>query len=162
MSRLNSRIPAVVLIAVLSAAGCSKSAGTESGIGGDPASVTAIDGPGDRHQIKLSQDAADRIDLKTDTIRVAVPDRSNASGLGVPVATTQKLAVAVAAVLYDEFGVTWVYAETEPLTFVRERVAVSRVDGNVAILQSGPAAGTAVATQGAAELRGSEDGVSGE
>jgi hypothetical protein len=74
----------------------------------------------------------------------------------------KQLAVALGAVLYDKDGATWVYVRTAPLTFQRQQVVISRVAGDVAVLRSGPSAGTAVANIGVAELRGAEDGVSGE
>jgi hypothetical protein len=137
---------AVGMVASISVTGCSKAAG-EGEIGADPATVESVDGPGDLHSIKLSQDAAERIGLKTDKV---VP-----GGAG-------QLTIDIAAVLYDQDGATWVYGQTELLTFQRMPVVVSRVDGNRAVLESGPPVGTAVATLGAAELRGSEDGVPGE
>lgn len=155
MSHRSGWFAAALLLFGLGVAGCSKSAASESGIGGDPASVTAIDGPGDLHRIELTTDAAQRIGLTTDTVRL-LPASTLTGGSG------KQLAVAVGAVLYDQDGVTWVYVESAPLTFQRQRVTLSRVDGDVAVLQSGPAPGTAVANVGAAELRGSEDGVPGE
>jgi hypothetical protein len=153
MSRGIRWLAAVILVGGLSVSGCS-SGGGYSEIGGDPASVVPIDGPGGLHSMQLSPDAADRIGLKTDKVRPLAGD-GHAGG-------ARLLVVDVAAVLYDQDGATWVYGETEPLTFQRMPVVVSRVDGNLAVLLSGPAAGTAVATLGAAELRGSEDGVPGE
>jgi hypothetical protein len=44
---------------------------------------------------------------------------------------------------------------------VRQRVGVARIDGDLAILGSGPAPGTAVVTVGVAELLGTELGVGG-
>jgi hypothetical protein len=71
-------------------------------------------------------------------------------------------AVPAAALVYDKNGGTWVYTNSQPLTFVRERVTVARIEGDLAVLQSGPAPGTAVATVGAAELLGTEYGVEGQ
>ncbi len=74
------------------------------------------------------------------------------------------------AVLQDALGGTWVYEATEDRAtggstavtrFVRRRVTVRRVDGDLAVL-AGPAAlvpGAKVVTEGAAELFGTEFGV---
>jgi hypothetical protein len=149
-------LTAAILLCTLTAAGvtgCNKKTAGEAEIGGDAASVVALDGPGHRHRISLSVDAAQRIGLETEPVRV-LPARAR---------TAPRLAVPLAAVLYDPDGATWVYAQTAPRTFERARVVVIAVVNNaLAVLQSGPSAGTEVATVGAAELRGSEDGVPGE
>jgi hypothetical protein len=66
--------------------------------------------------------------------------------------------VPAAAVLYDIYGGNWVYAQKEPLKFIRQRVTVMWFDGPSAMLQKGPAAGTMVVADGAAELFGTEFG----
>ena len=65
-----------------------------------------------------------------------------------------------AAVIYDPQGATWVYTNPEPLAFVRQSVVVDYIEDELAVLSEGPAAGTAVVTVGAAELFGTETGVS--
>lgn len=64
-----------------------------------------------------------------------------------------------ASVLYDLHGNTWVYTSPERSSFVRRAVSVDHVEGDVAVLASGPPVGTAVVTTGAAELFGTELGV---
>jgi hypothetical protein len=64
-----------------------------------------------------------------------------------------------AAVIYDAHGDTWVYANPQPLVFVRHRISVNYIEGDLAVLFAGPAAGTQVVTVGAAELYGAETGV---
>lgn len=68
------------------------------------------------------------------------------------------LVVPWSAVVHDVNGGAWVYENTAPLQFVRRRVQVARVAEGEAVLASGPAAGTAVVTQGVAELWGREMG----
>jgi hypothetical protein len=68
----------------------------------------------------------------------------------------------MAALVYDDSGDIWVYTVTRPLTYMRQRVAVARIEGDLAVLESGPAPGTAVVTVGVAELLGSEYGVEGQ
>lgn len=65
------------------------------------------------------------------------------------------------AVLQDALGGTWVYECTAPQTFVRRRIQVQRVEGDVAILATASSlvVGARVVTEGAAELFGTEFGV---
>jgi hypothetical protein len=63
------------------------------------------------------------------------------------------------AVLYDLKGEAWVYTSPQPLGFVRQRVSVDYIDGELAVLLEGPPAGAAVVTVGATELYGAESGV---
>jgi hypothetical protein len=64
--------------------------------------------------------------------------------------------VPYSAVYYDAKGAPWVYVTPKPLTYERQRVAVDRVVGDVAILSEGPPAGTPVVSVGAALLYGAE------
>lgn len=69
---------------------------------------------------------------------------------------SRRKVVPYAAVLYDAHGDTWVYTNPEPLIFVRHRISVDYIDGDLAVLSDGPPSGTAVVTVGAAELFGTE------
>jgi RND family efflux transporter MFP subunit len=71
----------------------------------------------------------------------------------------EQLVVPRSALLYDTYGVAWVYANPEPGLFRRVQVAVARVAGDLAVLDDGPALGTRIVTLGAAELYGTESGV---
>jgi hypothetical protein len=64
--------------------------------------------------------------------------------------------VPYSAVYYDAKGDAWVYVNTAPLAFMRERITVERVVGDYALLSSGPQLGTKVASVGAALLYGAE------
>jgi hypothetical protein len=77
------------------------------------------------------------------------------SGNGTP-----RKVVPYAAVLYGVHGETWVYTNPEPLVFVRSPITIDYIEGDLAILSEGPEVGTAVVTLGAAELFGTETGVS--
>jgi hypothetical protein len=68
----------------------------------------------------------------------------------------ERLIVPFAAVIYDASGGTWVYTNPEPLTYVRHRIKVDYIDGDLAVVSEGPPAGTAVVTDGAIELFGAE------
>ena len=61
-----------------------------------------------------------------------------------------------AAVYYDAKGAPWVYINSRPLAFERERIGVERVVGDLAVLSEGPPVGTAVVTVGAPLLYGAE------
>ena len=116
----------------------------------DPARVVALAGT-DLKSITFSARAAERLGIKTE------PVREMSRPAGAPPTT----AVASAALIYDKNGAVWVYTARQPRTYVRERVSVARIEGDLAILDSGPAPGTAAVTVGAAELLGSELGVGG-
>jgi len=71
-------------------------------------------------------------------------------------ATGRHKVVPYSAVYYDAKGDAWVYVNTAPFAFMRERITVERVVGEVAVLSSGPEVGARVATVGAALLYGAE------
>ena len=81
-------------------------------------------------------------------VSIAIPVEGEGECLQVP----------YAAILYDINGGTWVYENSEPHVFTRRRVAVESISGDAACLSEGPAPGTAVVTDGAAELFGTEFG----
>jgi hypothetical protein len=142
-------LAAMVLLAGIGGAGCKASSSAEAETDG-AASVTEVRGQDGIHRVELTADGAQRIGLRTGIVgsRVAA---------GKPART-----VPLSAVLYDRAGATWVYVSTGKFAFQRARISVSGVEGQLALLSAGPAAGTAVATVGAAELLGAEDGVPGE
>jgi RND family efflux transporter MFP subunit len=70
--------------------------------------------------------------------------------------TEKSLVVPWAAILHDIQGSTWVYVNTAPQTYQRQRVEVQRVASDLAVLRRGPAVGAKVVTAGAAELFGTE------
>ena len=69
---------------------------------------------------------------------------------------TQRRVIPYAAVLYDTEGNTWTYTSPAPLVFVRHRIVVDYIDGELAVLSEGPPTGSAVVMAGAQELYGSE------
>jgi hypothetical protein len=70
--------------------------------------------------------------------------------------TVENLVVPFSAVLHDIHGGQWVYEVIAPHTYARRRVQVARLSGGDAVLATGPAAGTHIVTDGAAELFGTE------
>ena len=108
-----------------------------------PARVEHLQGD-EPTRVTLTEAAAKRLDIQTAPIRDMVVDGK------------QRRVIAYAAILYDTEGNTWTYTSPEPLVFVRHRIQVDYIDGELAILFDGPPTGSAVVTVGAAELYGSE------
>jgi hypothetical protein len=140
-------VAALLLLAALPLAGC-QAAGEEAAASGDePVKVEPVEGSEDLFEISLTAAAAKRIDLQTAVVR---PEGEGAR---------ERTIVPYSALVYETNGETWVYTNPDGLTFVRERVAVQRIEGNRAVLSEGPAAGTEVVTVGVAELFGAEHGI---
>ena len=124
--------------------------GGGSGSGsGDAAKVEKADG-GALPRITLSDEAAARLGVATD------PVRTQSAG------DIQQLAIPYRAVVYDAQGQAFTYVSPEPHVFTRVPLTVDTVQGDTALLDSGPAAGTPVVSTGAEELWGAETGVGGE
>jgi len=110
-----------------------------------PAEVKHIDGS-ELSVVTLTVKAIERIALKTDEVREQKATRSAAVRRAVP----------YSSLIYDAQGATWVYTSPEPRTFVRHKVNIDYIDGDVVFLIDGPPAGTVVASVGVAELYGTE------
>ncbi|HET6881297.1 MAG TPA: efflux RND transporter periplasmic adaptor subunit [Pirellulales bacterium] len=72
----------------------------------------------------------------------------------------ETLVIPWSAVVHDIYGGTWVYVTTSPHQFVRRRVQVPFVSGDLAVIESGPGEGSQVVIAGVAELYGTEFGAS--
>lgn len=81
-------------------------------------------------------------------VAVALPLGGRADGLSVP----------TAAIVRDIYGGEWVYRQTAPDTYVRQRIEVASMSDGRALLSRGLERGAAVVTDGAAELFGTEFG----
>lgn len=140
-------VVAGLLVAGLGLGACARASGTGSAEGTSysesAAKVEQIKGS-HLSRVTLSERAAGRLGLQTTKVSAGQAGRT---------------VVPYNAVLYDEHGVTWVYTTAGPMTFVRERVTVERIQGDRAILRSGPRPGTTIVTVGAEELLGAELGV---
>ena len=128
----------VALVCLLPA--CKSGAAEEEAGGSDLATVEPVEGS-DVSTVTLTEEAAGRIDVQTEQVE---------SSQG------HELAIPYAAVLYDPAGDTWAYTSPEPLVFVRAPIDVIRINGEQALLSSGPPPGTDVVIVGAAELLGTE------
>jgi hypothetical protein len=157
------RAPTLLLIGALalavSACGRAPAADDGEGVSG-AARVERVEGT-DQSQVILTQQAAERLGIQTAEVRVVPAAKHAATGLRRGGEAMAK-SLPYAAVLYDEHGDTWTYTNPAPLTFIRKRIGVDYVSRDLAILTTGPRAGTRVVTVGAAELLGAELGVGGE
>lgn len=115
----------------------------------EPVKVEKIAGT-DLSKLILEASAAERIGLKLEPVG-ARPGAAE----GEP----ERPTVPYGAVLYDAKGTTFVYTNTAPLTFVRHVIVVDVIQGDTAMLNSGPPTGTPVVTVGGVELLGVEFGV---
>lgn len=70
----------------------------------------------------------------------------------------ESIVVPRGAILRDIHGVAWVYVQSAPEQFHRQRVEVHYTTEKMAVLSQGPEVGTAVVVDGAAELFGTEFG----
>jgi hypothetical protein len=139
----------------LSGCGVTRAENTAAHVAG-PVRLEAVPGA-DRQTVILTQAAASRLGIRTELVRGA-PAAAGGGGA----ASEPQSVIPVAALLYDRNGATWTYTSSRPLTYVRVAVTVVRVDGERALLLSGPAVGVPVVTVGGAELLGAEYGVAGE
>jgi hypothetical protein len=73
--------------------------------------------------------------------------------------TGERLTMPYNALLYDPSGGEWAFAGIEPNVYARTALKVEAIEGDKVYLSSGPAVGTKLVTNGAAELYGIEFGV---
>ncbi|HEY7449607.1 MAG TPA: hypothetical protein VH702_15740 [Vicinamibacterales bacterium] len=100
------------------------------------------------NRLTLTARSAERLELKT--AQVVERQMTRAGN-----AATRKV-IPYSAVLYDSSNNTWVYANPQPLVFVRTAIKIDYFDGDQAVVFEGPDVGTAVVTVGAAELFATE------
>jgi hypothetical protein len=102
-------------------------------------------------QLQLTERAVQRLGIVTQPVR---PTRAASQ--------PAHEVIPYSAVVYDHDGSTWTYVNTAARTYERKPITVTDIDGQVALLSAGPAAGTPVVTVGAEELLGTEYNISGE
>jgi hypothetical protein len=137
-------VGAVVVASSLMLSGCQAPAPAPHD-GEEPSHIEHIDGT-DLTRVTITEKAAERIDLQTTEVFARVMPRSSSPVTCVP----------YSALIYTPEGATWIYISDEPRSFVREAVVVDYIDGDIAVLSSGPSVGTVVAAVGVAELYGTE------
>ena len=135
------RLGVCVIVAGLTLAGCHRPTSAPAKV--KPATVERIEGS-DLARVTLTEHAAQRLRIETALVRA------------VTLRAGRRTVVPYAAVLYDAKGDTWVYSSPESLRFVRHPIQVDYIDGETAVLSSGPPAGSAVVTVGALQLFGAE------
>jgi multidrug efflux pump subunit AcrA (membrane-fusion protein) len=131
--------------AMVSALGANESARSARPVQAPP-SANAANGTVDLYYAIDNRDRAWRVGQRV-AVRLAVGQ------------VQQGLAVPAAAILRDIYGGEWVYAQTAPGSFVRQRVEIASTGPGGAIVARGLAPGMAVVTTGAMELFGTEFGV---
>lgn len=136
--RISWLVAVVLILPLLSGCG-----GAAEETQSEPARVEHVAGT-DLTRVILTPEAAKRLDIQTAPVRLQ-------SG-------SQRTVIPYAAVLYDPNGDTWTYTSPEHLVFVRKDISVDRIDGDRAILSTGPPSGTPVVTVGATEIWGVEYG----
>ncbi len=144
MKRLNLWIVLGLIAVVPELAGCQKHS-TAKAEHEHPSKVEHIDGS-DISRVTLTEAAMKRLDVQTGAVTEEKSPRTE---------STQK-AVPYGALIYDPKGNTWVYTNPQARVFVREKIDVDFIQGDLAYLSNGPATGTNVATVGVAELYGTE------
>jgi hypothetical protein len=147
MTERRSRGIAALLVPVaLALSGCAAAArGADTAVAEAPATLRtpAGGGPG---LVTLTEAAEERLGIRT--ARVATAGR----GLAIP----------YGAVVYEPDGSAWAFVETAARTYQRARITIVAIKGDQVSLSTGPKPGSAVVTQGAAELVGVETGIDGE
>jgi hypothetical protein len=143
MKRTEQWTAVLAILGSLALAACQKKAAVHAQE--HPAKVEAIEGS-DLKRITLTARAIERLDLKTDEVR-----EQRVS----PSASPQRV-VPYSSLIYDPKGQTWVYISPEPGSFLRHKVEVDTIEGDVVALKDGPPTGTVVASRAVAELYGAE------
>jgi hypothetical protein len=146
MSPKHLSVAGLVLGAAAILAGCGTATPAET----PPAVIKPVAGS-QIPQLQLTELAVQRLGIVTQPVR-------QTTTAGQP---THE-AIPYSAVVYDSDGSTWTYVNTAVRTYVREPITVTEIDGETALLSTGPAVGAEVVTAGAAELLGTEYDISGE
>jgi hypothetical protein len=133
-----SRVAVVVLLLAAALSGCTEVEEEESH-GYEPSQLVDVSGT-DSKRVTFTAEGARRVGLR----QAAIGRRGK--GTVVP----------YDALVYDPDGKTFVYVARTPLSFEREEVQVDRIQGERALVSSGPPAGTRVVTVGATEVYGTE------
>ncbi len=101
----------------------------------------------DLWQIELTEKAVARTGLETADVTTLQVDGE------------ERLGIPYSAVIYHYDGTEWTYTNPSDFTYLRQAIEIDFIEGDLAILNSGPDVGTTVVSIGAAELYGVEFGV---
>ena len=146
MSPKHLSVAGLVIGAAAILAGCATATPAET----PPALIKPVAGS-QIPQLQLTEHAIQRLGIVTQPVRQTRAAAQPAHEV-----------IPYAAVVYDTDGSTWTYVNTAARTYERKPVTVTEIDGEIAQLSAGPAAGTPVVTVGAAELLVTEYDISGE
>jgi hypothetical protein len=136
----------VLVIAGLQLAACQQVSGKVEAE--HPAQVKRVEGT-EFSSVTLTEKAMQRLGLKTDEVREEKVTRKQQP-------PGERKVVPYSALIYDSHGQTWVYTSPSARTFVRHKVEVDHIQGDLVVLKDGPPTGTVVASVGVAELYGTE------
>jgi hypothetical protein len=148
MKHINRRLVVILLIlaALPLVAACAETSASNAPSKVQPAQVEKIEGT-ELNRLILTEKAAQRLDLQTAPVR-----EEQVNG-------TQALVVPYSAVIYDLEGKTWIYISPAPLTYMREPITIDYIEGDIVVLEKGPASGIEVVTVGVPELYGADTGI---
>ncbi len=150
MKKFNNKIGFLaVIIVVLQLTACKQNVSSYEKI--EPSHTELIAGS-ELSKLTLTERAVERLEIKT----AILTEESLGEGYGEQ---KNRKVVPYASVIYDPHGHTWVYTNPEPLTYIRHEIKIDYIKGDKAYLLEGPPVGTTVATQGVAELYGTESHV---
>jgi hypothetical protein len=143
-------------MAVAAAGALSGCSGSGSEADAPPVTLTDLKAPDGTpiKQVVLVDRAVQRIGITTGSVHEATATLDGVSA--------QHKVVPYSAVVYDSEGSSWTYVTTAPRTYLRQRITIAVIQGDVAVLTAGPPDGTTVVTQGAPELLGAEAEIAGE
>lgn len=158
MKGMNTRVAAALSVALAALTGCQKQSKPEVIA---PAKVEAIEGS-KLKKITLTEKAMERLDLQLSEVSKHKGPRNESPQLAVP----------YGSLIYEADGTEWVYTSPEPRVFVRSKVKVDYIAGDVdltfesynraknmvAYLKEGPEVGTKVASVATLQLYGEEKG----
>jgi hypothetical protein len=134
------------MAAGLGLAGCQTAAsGSEAQDAINAAASVETDAAGGPSTLTLTAESAERLGIETAAVE------GEAGNLAIP----------YAAVVYDAEGATWAFVEVGDLTYQREAITITSIDGDSVLLSDGPDPGADVVVVGGAELVGVEAGISG-
>ena len=152
MNRRKLALCALLLAAVLAAAGCAREAEVDVT---QPATVTPVKG-GDLNTIVLTDVAFKNLAIET------APVRQDTSATQTPAGAKRRLVIPTSALVFNSQGAPFAYTSPRPRTYVRAPLVIAEFRGLDVVLTTGPAPGTQVVTVGDPELLGIEYGVGEE